>query len=83
MRDKNPRIVVVLNESVIGSVVRDLVSFSMFAGLMYFNHKYLNGSAWVDMAFILFVFMFVASRSSKVYFNGTTEEAIKWLKEQP
>jgi len=36
----------------------------------------------VDMAFILFVFMFLASRSSKVYFKGTTEEAIEWLKEQ-
>ena len=46
MMSKNNNEVVIINESVVGSIVKDLVTFSMFAGLLYFNHKVLSGNAW-------------------------------------
>jgi len=79
MNDKPEKLVVVINENIIVSVVKDIFTFGMFAGLMYFNHQYLDGNGWIDMAFILFVFLFLTARSSKSVFRGTKSEAIKWL----
>ena len=70
---------VVIQESVIASVIKDAVTFVMFAGLMYFNHEYLAGSTWVDMAFILFVFLWLLGKGSKNVFKGNISDSIKWL----
>lgn len=74
--------VVIVQENVAGSIIKDLVTFGMFAGLMYFNHQYLNGSTWVDVMFILFVFLFLIGRNSKNVFKGNVVDGIKWLQEK-
>ena len=62
----------VINESVIGSIIKDMVTFSMFAGLLMFNHHLLGGSTVIDVMFI----------NSKTRFEGTKEEVIKYLSEE-
>lgn len=71
--------VVIVNENVIGSIVKDIVTFALFAGLMWFNHACLNGSTWIDLAFILFVFLWLLSKRSSQVYSGSKEGAIKWL----
>ena len=70
---------VVVQENVIASITKDAVTFVMFAGLMYFNHEYLAGSTLVDLAFILFVFLWLLGKGSKNVFKGGIDESIKWL----
>lgn len=77
--EKQEKYVVVVQESVAGSIIKDIVTFGMFAGLMYFNHQALSGNGWIDMAFIMFVFLWLLGRSSKNVFKGTIKDAIKWL----
>ena len=76
---KEEKYAAVIQENVIASIIKDAVTFVMFAGLMYFNHEYLAGSTWVDMAFILFVFLWLSAKGSKNVFNGSIDESIKWL----
>lgn len=76
---KQEKYAVVVQESVVGSIIKDIVTFGMFAGLMYFNHQVLSGNGWIDMAFIMFVFLWLLGRSSKNVFKGTIKDAIKWL----
>lgn len=79
--NKNEKTYIVLSESVIDSVIKDVFTFLMFAGLLYFNHKILSGSTVVDILFILLVLMFLAAKRSKWCFEGSREEAIKFLSE--
>lgn len=76
---KNEKIIVIINESVIGSIVKDVFTFGMFAGLLWFNHAYLSGSTFIDFLFILCVILFLAGRSSKNIFRGNKAEAIGHL----
>lgn len=71
---------IVINESVVGSVIKDIVTFLMFAGLLLFNHQFLNGSTVIDTLFIILVLLWLAGKRSKNYFTGTREEVIKYLK---
>ena len=80
--NKNEKTYIVLNESVVGSVIKDFFTFLMFAGLFYFNHKILSGSTVVDVLFILLAIMFLAAKRSKGRFEGSREEAIKFLSER-
>jgi len=73
--------ILVINESIIGSIIKDSFTFLMFAGLLYFNHKVLSGNAWIDFAFILMVLLFLIGRSQRSVFRGTKDQAIKHLKE--
>lgn len=82
MEETKKQYAVVVNETVAGSIIKDIASFAMFAGLMLFNHQYLNGSTLIDVIFILLIFLLLAARSSKSVFRGTTQEAIEWLKEK-
>ena len=82
MSERKEKYVVIVQESVAGSVIKDLVTFGMFAGLMYFNHQYLSGSTWVDVMFILFVFLSLIGRNSKYVFKGNVVDGIKWLQEK-
>lgn len=80
--NKNEKTYIVLSESVVGSVIKDVFTFLMFAGLLYFNHKTLSGSTVVDVLFILLVLMFLAAKRNKGRFEGSREEAIKFLSER-
>ena len=61
------------------SIIKDIVTFSMFAGLLIFNHWFLGGSAVVDVMFIILTLGFLASKHSKTRFEGTKKEVIKFL----
>ncbi|MCA9319030.1 hypothetical protein KDA06_05345 [Candidatus Saccharibacteria bacterium] len=76
---KNNYEVVIISESIVGSIVKDLVTFLMFAGLLYFNHKVLSGNGWIDFLFIGMVFLALLGRNSGRVFSGKRVDAIKWL----
>lgn len=73
---------IVINESLMSSIIKDIVTFSMFAGLLIFNHWFLGGSAVVDVMFIILTLGFLAGKHSKTRFEGTKEEVIKYLSEE-
>ena len=73
---------IVINESVIGSIIKDIVTFSMFAGLLLLNHHLLGGSTVVDVMFIILTLGFLAGKYSKTRFEGTKEEVIKFLENE-
>ena len=73
---------VILRESVLGSVVKDAVTFAMFAGIMYFNHAYLAGNGWLDAIFVICILLWLASLNSSRVFKGTAQDAIKWLEDK-
>lgn len=82
MEESKYKLVVILNESVAGSVIKDAGTFLLFGGLMYFNHAVLSGNGWIDFTFIVLVFLWLSTLKSKQVFHGSTSEAIKWLKEK-
>ena len=73
---------IVVHESTISSMFKDIFTFSMFAGLLMFNHQLLGGSTVVDVMFVILVLLWLAGKKSKNYFAGTKEEAIKFLSEE-
>ena len=82
MTEKKQKIFIIINESVVGSVVKDIVTFGMFGGLMYFNHKVLSGNGWIDAIFILIVVLYLQAKNLSTVFSGKREDAIKWLQEE-
>lgn len=74
--------IVIIKESVTKSLIKDVGTFILFAGLLYFNHQYLAGHVLIDLVFIAIVILWLTGRKSPRVFEGTKEEAIKWLKEQ-
>ena len=79
---KPEKLVIIVQKSVIGSLIKDAGTFLLFAGLLYFNHTVLNGSTWVDVLFILLVFTYLAGRASKQCYSGPIDGAIKWLQDK-
>ena len=73
---------IVINESVVGSIIKEIVTFLMFAGLLLFNHWFLGGSTVIDVMFIVLTLGFLAGKRSKTRFEGTREEVIKFLSEE-
>ena len=51
----------------------------MFIGLMTFNHMSLGGSTIVDVLFIFLGLAFLSGKNNYA-FEGTKDEAIKYLK---
>jgi len=82
MDKKQDKLVVILQESVIASLIKDAGTFLLFGGLMYFNHRVLAGNGWIDFVFILIVFMWLSSRNMSKVFTGPKSEAIKWLQDK-
>jgi hypothetical protein len=82
MSDKPQKEVVILQESVVASLIKDAGTFVLFGGLMYFNHRVLAGNGWIDFIFILIVFMWLASRNMSQVFTGKRADAIKWLQDK-
>lgn len=73
--------VIIIEESLAKSVVKDITTFAMFAGLMYFNHAYLAGYWIIDVLFIGCVILFLIGRSSSQIHKFRNElEAIEYLK---
>lgn len=73
---------IVINESVVGSIIKDIVTFSMLAGLLLFNHWLLGGSTVVDVMFIILTLGFLFGKHSKTRFTGTREEVINYLRNE-
>lgn len=82
MDSKPDKLIIILNESVIASLIKDAVSFGLFFGLMYFNHRVLDGHVLIDLVFIVIVFLWIASRSTSKVFSGKRDDAIKWLQDK-
>jgi hypothetical protein len=82
MDKKQDKLVVILQESVIASLIKDAGTFLLFGGLMYFNHRVLAGNGWIDFVFILIVFMGLSGRNMSKVFTGPKSEAIKWLQDK-
>lgn len=79
---KPEKLVIIVQESVTASLIKDAGTFLLFAGLLYFNHAVLGGSTWVDVLFILLVFTYLAGKASNKVFSGSVEDAVKWLKDK-
>lgn len=74
--------VIILRESVIGSWAKDIVTFGMFVGTMYFNHKVLDGNGWIDAIMLLLVIMWLSGLKSSQVFRGNRTDAVAWLQER-
>jgi hypothetical protein len=79
---KSEKFVVIVQESVIGSIIKDIFNFALFAGLMWFNHTYLSGSTFIDFLFIVVVIMMLIGRSSSKVYQGSVDGAIKFLQDK-
>jgi hypothetical protein len=82
MENKPKTTIVILSESLIASWLKDIGSFLMFGGLMYFNHKVLDGNGWIDFLFIIFIFMWLTTLKSSQVFKGNKDDAVKWLQDK-
>ena len=72
--------IIIIEENWLKSVIKDIFTFGVFAGLLYFNHAYLAGNWFIDVLFIICVLLFLLGRGSKsVHKFDSREEAIKWL----
>lgn len=79
MSKEKETIVVILQGSVTKSLIRDLVTFLLYAGLMLFNHQYLAGSTLIDLLFIIMVTMWLVGLRSSNLYNGDLKGAKKFL----
>ncbi len=50
--------------------------------LLYFNHKVLSGSTFIDFLFVIIAMISVTSSFSNKVFKGTRKEAIKYLESE-
>lgn len=80
--DSQNKTIIILHEKVLESIIKDVVTFIMFASLMYFNHKALSGATVIDVLFIFLVIIFIKAKSNSRLFCGTPQEAIKFLEEK-
>lgn len=76
---KQEKLVVVLRESVLASLVKDTGTFLLFGGMLYFNHRVLDGNGWIDAIFIIFVLLWLSTLNLTTVYKGNVEGAIKWL----
>lgn len=79
---KQEKLVIILNESVTASLIKDAGTFLLFGGLMYFNHRALAGNVLIDLVFIVIVIMWLAGRSSSKAYSGPISGAKKWLEDK-
>jgi hypothetical protein len=80
--NKNEKTYIVISGSVTKSIIKDVFTFLMFAGLLYFNHQFLSGSTLIDVLFIIMVLFFLAAKRGKNYLEGTREEIIDYLERE-
>ena len=70
---------IIIHQTITDSIVKDLATMIMFIGLMTFNHISLGGSTIIDILFIFLVLAFLSGKNNYA-FEGTKDEAIKYLK---
>ena len=70
---------IIIHQKITDSIIKDLATMIMFIGLMTFNHMSLGGSTIVDVLFIFLVLAFLSGKNNYA-FEGTKDEAIKYLK---
>lgn len=82
-QESHNKTIIILHEKVIESIIKDTITFLMFASLLYFNHKVLAGSTVIDVLFIFMVTLMLSTKknTSRV-FCGTPKEAVVFLKEK-
>lgn len=78
-KSKPRKLVVIINESLLASIIKDTVSTGSMIGLMIVNHRYLSGSAWIDGIFILIVIIWLSSLNLSTVYKGNVEDTIEWL----
>lgn len=64
-------------ESALQSIISDTFMFGGILGLMYFNHRVLNGSTFIDVIFILFMLLSAMGRMNKRYHRFSTWSELK------
>lgn len=64
MENKRNKIVII-HESLLSSWAKDIVSFLVYAGLLYFNHRFLAGRLLIDVLFIFMAILLMMIRGSK------------------
>ena len=81
--DKKRPTVIYVRESAVQSVVSDAFMYGGIIGLLYFNHRVLNGSGFLDFIFIMFMLLSAMSRMNSKYkrFN-TVAEAKTFINKQ-
>lgn len=79
---QNDQKIIVIHETIIESIIKDAITFLMFASLMYFNHKVLSGATVIDALFIFLVIIFIQAKGNPRLFYGTPQEAVKFLEEK-
>lgn len=57
--------IIYMRESALQSILSDTFLYGGIMGLMYFNHKVLNGSTLIDVVFIFMAFTLILGRQSK------------------
>lgn len=77
--EKKEKLVIILQESVAASLIKDAGTFVLFGGLMLFNHRVLNGNGWLDFLFIVIVILWLMGRNSSQVYKGDKAGAVKWL----
>lgn len=70
---------IIIHQKITDSIIKDLATMIMFIGLMTFNHMSLGGSTIVDVLFIFLILAFLSGKNNYA-FEGTKDEAIKYLK---
>lgn len=75
--EKNKREILYFRESALQSIISDTFMYAGMLGLMYFNHKVLSGSGFVDGIFILIMLLSGMSRTSKRYHRFTNWQELK------
>lgn len=71
--------IMIIHESVLESVITDIVTFSVLFFCLYINYRYLGNDWAIKVLLILLLFFFGYGHSDKNIYSGTREEAIKFL----
>ena len=74
---------IIVHETLRQSILSDIFTFCIIAGLLLFNHYLLGGNILIDLCFIFMAWTVIISMGNKKTkrFN-TKEEAIKFLQEK-
>ena len=70
---------IILREAVWESIVKDTVTFGLMFIMFYLNHKFTDGSWFIDFTITLFFILMLVAKTSKGRKEMTLEETIKYL----
>jgi len=72
--------IILLKESLIESILADIITFGFIVVVFFINYKFINSNNFVDVLLLFMFFVFVTSKgkAKKFYSN---EDAVKYIKE--